>query len=84
MADTIEDPAAVDSALQQLREMLESDGYLVKWTASDAERLVVQIEAGEDACADCLVPLPVMETIVSNALASTPYSLDHVVLPNAG
>jgi hypothetical protein len=42
--------------------------------------MVVRIAAGPDACADCLVPRPVMETIMSNALEPTPYTLDHIVL----
>ena len=81
MSDTIESPETVDSALQQFRDMLTSDGYLLNWSAVDNDRVVVQIEAGEDACADCLVPQPVMEAIIAAALASTPYTLDHVVLP---
>ena len=29
-------------------------------------------------------PLPVMEAIMSDALAPTPYALDHIVLPAKG
>jgi hypothetical protein len=43
--------------------------------------VVVEIVAGADACADCLVPLPIMESIMSDALEPTPYKLDHVVMP---
>ena len=43
----------------------------------------MKIEAGPDACADCLVPLPVMQAILSDALAPTPYTLDHIVLPES-
>lgn len=81
MSDTVENPETVDSALQQFREMLASDGYLLNWSALDNDRVVVEIEAGEDACADCLAPKPVVEVIMAAALASTPYTLDHVVLP---
>ncbi|WP_142137021.1 hypothetical protein [Acidovorax sp. SLBN-42] len=81
MTGSINGSAVVDDALAQFREMLASDGYLLSWSPAGDEKVVVEISAGEDACADCLVPLPVMEAIMSNALAPTPYSLDHVVLP---
>ncbi|MEU2351185.1 hypothetical protein [Modestobacter sp. NPDC049651] len=77
------DPAAVDAALQQFREVLASDGYLLRWTPAEAAQVVVHVEAGPDACADCLVPLPVMEAIMNDALEQTPYSVDHVVLPSS-
>jgi hypothetical protein len=71
------------TAFQRFKDMLESDGYSLTWsvTGSEADRVIVQIEAGPDACADCLVPLPIMEAIMSDALAPTAYSLDHIVLP---
>lgn len=81
MSGSVNSAAVVDDALAQFREMLASDGYLLSWSHAGDEKVVVEIAAGEDACADCLVPLPVMEAIMSNALAPTPYSLDHVILP---
>jgi hypothetical protein len=74
--------ADLDDALQRFRDMLASDGYTLSWSVTDQGRVVVQIAAGPDACADCLVPRPVMETIMSKALEPTPYALDHIVLPN--
>jgi hypothetical protein len=73
----------LEGAFQRFKDMLESDGYSLTWsvTGADADRVVVHIEAGPDACADCLVPLPIMEAIMSDALAPTPFSLDHIVLP---
>jgi hypothetical protein len=83
MTQSGDDGAVVDAALTEFREMIASDGYLLTWSKTADDRVVVQIEAGAEACADCLVPLPVMEAIMSEALASTPYQLDHVVLPSA-
>jgi len=74
-------PASIDAALGKFREMLASDGYDLSWKVTDQDKVVVEIEAGPDACADCLVPLPIMEAIMSDALAPTPYALDHIVLP---
>ncbi len=74
-------PAALDSALQEFREMLAADGYELSWSVTGADQVQIQIVAGADACADCLVPLPVIEGIMSDALAPTPYTLDRVLLP---
>lgn len=77
------DPVAstLDGALGKFREMLASDGYDLSWELTGSGKVVVQIEAGPEACEDCLVPLPIMEAIMSDALAPTPYALDHIVLP---
>jgi hypothetical protein len=74
-------PGALDGALGKFREMLAADGYDLRWELTEHDTVVVQIEAGPEACEDCLVPLPIMEAIMSDALAPTPYSLDHIVLP---
>ena len=74
------DPA-LDGALQKFRDVLAADGYTLDWSVSGGDRVTVRIVAGEDACADCLVPLPVMEAIMSDALSATAYTLDHIVLP---
>jgi len=71
----------LETALGRFAEMLASDGYRLGWQADDQGKVVVRIEAGPDACADCLVPLPVMQAIISDALAGTPYSLDRIELP---
>ncbi len=73
--------STLDEALGKFRDMLASDGYGLSWELAGQDKVVVQIEAGPDACADCLVPLPIMESIMSDALAPTPYTLDHIVLP---
>jgi len=73
--------STLDGALGKFREMLASEGYDLSWELTDQDKVVVQIEAGPEACEDCLVPLPIMEAIMSDALAPTPYALDHIVLP---
>ena len=73
--------AGLDEALQRFRDMLAADGYRLRWSVTGPEKVLIQIEAGEDACADCLVPLPVIEGIMTEALSATPYTLDRVVLP---
>ncbi len=81
MTSTPDSGALVDGALQDFREMLARDGYLLSWSRAAEDRVVVHIDAGPDACADCLAPKPVIEAIMSRALAETPFSLEHVTLP---
>lgn len=72
----------IDGALAKFREMMAKDGYDLKWSLTEEEAVVVEVEAGPDACSDCLSPAPVMEAIMGDALSPTPYRLDHVVLPD--
>jgi hypothetical protein len=74
--------AQVDEALRGLRDMLATDGYELRWSLSSPGTVLVRVVAG--ACADCLVPRPLMEGILSDALGPTPYTLDRVVLPADG
>lgn len=73
---------SIDEALAKFREMMAKDDYHLKWSLNDEDKVTVKIEAGPEACADCLSPTPVMEAIMGEALAPTPYALDHVELPN--
>jgi hypothetical protein len=73
--------AVLDGALQGFRDMLAADGYELNWSVTSPDKVQIQIVAGADACADCLVPLPVIEGIMSDALGPTPYTLDRVLLP---
>jgi hypothetical protein len=73
--------AGLETAFRRFRDMLASDGYILSWSVTGQDRVIVRIEAGPDACADCLVPLPVMEAVMSDALAPTGYALDHIELP---
>jgi hypothetical protein len=75
------DAGPIDAALQSFRDMMGSDGYLLSWESVGGDRIVVTIDATEDACADCLVPQPVMEAIMSSALAETSVTVERVVLP---
>jgi hypothetical protein len=71
----------VDAALAQFTEMMATDGYLLGWEQSGDDRIVVRIDATPEACADCLVPQPVMHAILASALDGTSYTLERVDLP---
>jgi hypothetical protein len=62
------DLAAADLAISETRRSLEASGFRVA-CAHDGGVLTVSLSAGPDACADCLVPRAVLESIVGRELA---------------
>ena len=56
-----------ESALSGLRSTLEADDYRMSISESGGT-VEVTITAGADACADCLVPKPIMRNILHAAL----------------
>lgn len=76
-----EGPQDLKDALQPLRDVLTGDGYDLDWALSPAGSVAVTVIAGPDACADCLVPQPLMAAILSDSLSSTPYKLESIELP---
>ena len=76
-----EGPQDLKDALQQLRDVLTGDGYDLDWALNARNEVAVKVIAGPDACADCLVPQPIMAAILSDALSVTPYKLESIELP---
>jgi hypothetical protein len=71
MSNSLDSATSDDSVaglLRDVSEMLSFDGYELLVSASASE-LEVDIAAGPDACEDCLVPKPLMEQIIREALA---------------
>jgi hypothetical protein len=66
-------------ALEPIGASLGSDGYSLVVEAATAERLEVRIDAGPDACADCLVPVEVLAMIISGQVAGA-YSADDITI----
>lgn len=59
--------ASVEGALESMKETLAADGYHL--TVSDVnDQLTLAIEAGPDACAECLVPKSMFARLVVSAL----------------
>jgi hypothetical protein len=56
-----------ESALSGLRSTLEADDYRME-VGEYGSSVEVTITAGPDACADCLVPKPIMRNILHAAL----------------
>jgi hypothetical protein len=55
-------------ALAPLGEMLAADGYRLELEDEAPEVLTARIQAGPDACADCLVPKEMMRAYFETAL----------------
>ena len=64
-----------EAGLRTVRTALEADGYLLDVTESGG-RLDARISAGPHACADCLVPKPVLRTMLQQALGVPEQSID--------
>jgi hypothetical protein len=76
-------PQDLRDALQQLRDVLTGDGYDLDWSLSAGNQVAVKVVAGPDACADCVVPRPIMAAILTEALSDTPYRLESIELPSS-
>jgi hypothetical protein len=87
---TSEDNAAVrpeeldlEKAFADITSTLARDGYAAEWETDDHGAVRFRVVATEDACADCLVPPVVMESILSSALEGTGFTIASVELPRA-
>jgi hypothetical protein len=67
VTDPVSDPAVDETALADLRRTLAADDYAMD-VRRDGDGVLVRITAGPDACADCLVPPPIMKGILGGAL----------------
>lgn len=54
----------IEQALEGLRPSLAEDGFELKVISVEGNDVTVALEAGENACLDCLVPGEVMQKIV--------------------
>jgi hypothetical protein len=63
------DVLAADAAISATRKGLEASGFSVS-CADRADTLTVSVRAGPDACAECLVPKPVLQSIIGGELAA--------------
>lgn len=64
-----------EGRLQALRSSLDADGYLMEVSEEDG-RIGVRISETAEACADCLVPKPLMRGILGQALGVAEDSID--------
>jgi hypothetical protein len=63
--------------LQALKSSLEADGYRLE-VIQEGGRIAARISAMPGACADCLVPEPLMQAMLGDALGAGEGSIDLV------
>ena len=63
------------TGLATVRTTLEADGYQIE-VKETGDRVGVQILATPDACEDCLVPKPLMRTMLTDALGVPEQAID--------
>jgi hypothetical protein len=61
--------------LRTLRASLEADGYRLD-ILEEGDRVGARISAGPEACAECLVPRPVLLAMLEHALGVPGRSID--------
>lgn len=71
----------LDDVLAEYMSVLAADGYDSRWEVDEGGRLHFHIIATDTACAECLVPKVVLESILEAALEGTGYELAEVRLP---
>jgi hypothetical protein len=62
--------AEIDEALAGLRGALNADGYEMR-VALDGASLTVAVDAGPEACAECLVPKTLMLEMIRAVVPAT-------------
>src|SRR5262249_40175115 len=73
----------MEPQLDQLRSMLQPDGYELAWRETAPNTIELEVRAGDEACADCLVPKAVLAEIANGMLAEQGLRVGSVVYPSA-
>lgn len=72
----------LDGRFADARQILSQDGFALEWDVDDARGVHARVVATDDACTDCLVPRPVLESVIGGALAGSDHHLSALTLPN--
>ena len=62
--------AEYTEALKSVGDILAADGYLMNLSAPSPGELLIDVTAGPEACAECLVPKDLMAGIAMDALGT--------------
>jgi hypothetical protein len=71
----------MEAQIDQLRSMLEPDGYKLDWRLMGSDTIELQVIAGEAACAECLVPKTVFAEIANSLLEGEGVRVGKVIYP---
>lgn len=68
-------PEAVSTALDKMSTMLAADGYQLA-VQVEGESVALDVRATPEACAECLVPKPILASMASDLLQKAGLPLD--------
>ncbi|MGH8868219.1 MAG: hypothetical protein ACRDYU_09505 [Actinomycetes bacterium] len=72
---------SLDGAFADVARTLAADGYQAEWRLNEQGAVDFWVTASEEACAECLVPMPVMQAILEGALEGTGRELGRIEMP---
>jgi hypothetical protein len=75
------DPEDLRGPLGTIVATLERDGFVPAWDVDASGGVSFRIGAGDASCAECMVPRPMIEAMLTDALAGTPFRVVEVVMP---
>ena len=81
MGDAI---VGLEDRLQGITSALEADGFRLEIRAVGPDRVQAHIVATDAACADCLVPKPVMASIIAEAIGDVAADVELIYPSDAG
>lgn len=64
----------VDEALDELRSALASDGAGLRVANADDDEIAVELTFTDETCMDCVIPPPILESIITDALQRNGYT----------
>lgn len=73
--------ASVDESIEDLRLMLQPDGYDLVVASEEGDEVNLTVVAGAEACEDCLVPKEVFEQIIAQRLTPAGLRLKSLTYP---
>jgi hypothetical protein len=78
---TQHDPESLRGPLGTIVATLERDGFVPTWDVNTSGGITFRIGVGSASCAERMVPRPMIEAMLTDALAGTPYRVVEVVMP---
>lgn len=62
------DVRSVTEAIEPLRSGFQADGVDLRVASATEEQVTIWIVLGDEACRECMMPVPILEQIFQNAL----------------
>jgi hypothetical protein len=59
-----------ETALATVADALAADGYLLALSQAAPDKLILEIQAGPQACEDCLLPKTMMQKLCESSITS--------------